>query len=109
MHGLGGHRHGLDGRGWDSAFPPDRVGRGGNHGAAVAYAAQKLSHHAEIFVPVITPPNKVNRLRHYGASINVTGNNYSEALAASRERAAQTGGWKILQKSRCRDVLVQGA
>ena len=68
---------------------------GGNHGAAVAYAAHKLSHHAEIFVPVITPPNKVNRLRQYGATINVTGNNYSEALAASGERAAQTGAVSI--------------
>jgi threonine dehydratase len=68
---------------------------GGNHGAAVAYAAHKLSHKAEIFVPVITPPNKVNRLRQYGATINVTGNNYSEALAASRERAAETGAVPI--------------
>jgi threonine dehydratase len=68
---------------------------GGNHGAAVAYAAHKLSHKAEIFVPVITPPNKVNRLRQYGATINVTGNNYSEALAASRERARETGAIPI--------------
>jgi threonine dehydratase len=68
---------------------------GGNHGAAVAHAAHKLGHHAEIFVPVITPQNKVDRLRHYGATINVTGNNYAEALAASRERAAQTGAVSI--------------
>jgi threonine dehydratase len=68
---------------------------GGNHGAAVAYAAQKLSHHAEIFVPVITPKNKVDRLRLYGAAINITGNNYSEALAASRERAKETGAIPI--------------
>src|SRR4029077_7807811 len=52
---------------------------GGNHGAAVAYAAQKLGPRAEIFVPVITPQSKVERLRQYGASIQVTGNNYSEA------------------------------
>jgi len=68
---------------------------GGNHGAAVAYAAQKLGHRAEIFVPVIAPPNKVERLRQYGAAINITGNNYSEALAASRERAAETGAVPI--------------
>ena len=30
---------------------------GGNHGAAVAYAAQKLGHRAEIFVPDPTPAN----------------------------------------------------
>src|SRR5437660_7240190 len=68
---------------------------GGNHGAAVAYAAQKLGHHAEIFVPVITPQNKIARLRQYGATIQVTGNNYSEALAASRKRATQTGAVSI--------------
>lgn len=68
---------------------------GGNHGAAVAYAAQKLGHRAEILVPVITPQNKIERLRQYGATINITGNNYSEALAASRERAAQTGAVSI--------------
>ena len=68
---------------------------GGNHGAAVAYAAQKLGHRAEIFVPVITPQNKVERLRQYGAAINITGNNYAEALAASRERAAETGAISV--------------
>jgi threonine dehydratase len=68
---------------------------GGNHGAAVAYAAQKLGHHAEIFVPNPTPANKINRLRQYGATINLAGKNYSEALAASCERAAQTGALPI--------------
>jgi threonine dehydratase len=68
---------------------------GGNHGAAVAYAAQKLSYAAEIFVPVITPKNKLDRLRQYGASIKITGNNYSEALAASCERAKETGAIPI--------------
>ena len=68
---------------------------GGNHGAAVAYAAQKLGHRAEIFVPVITPKNKVERLRQYGAAINITGNDYAESLAASRERAAQAGAISI--------------
>lgn len=68
---------------------------GGNHGAAVAYAAQKLGHRAEIFVPTISPPNKVERLRGYGATVNVTGKVYAEALAASKQRAAQTGALSI--------------
>lgn len=68
---------------------------GGNHGAAVAYAAHHLGHRAEIFVPTITPANKVDRLKQYGAAITITGNSYSEALAASRERAAQTGAVPI--------------
>jgi threonine dehydratase len=81
---------------------------GGNHGAAVAYAAQKLGHRAEIFVPVITPQNKVVRLRQYGASIQVTGNNYSEALAASRERATQTGAVSIHAYDDARVLSGQG-
>src|SRR6478752_9253704 len=81
---------------------------GGNHGAAVAYAAQKIGHRAEIFVPVITPPNKVERLRQYGAAINITGNNYSEALAASRERAAETGAVSIHAYDDARVLAGQG-
>lgn len=68
---------------------------GGNHGAAVAYAAQKLGHHAEIFVPTISPPAKVDRLRQYGAQVNVVGRVYAEALAASQERKAQTGALSV--------------
>jgi threonine dehydratase len=81
---------------------------GGNHGAAVAYAAQKLGHRAEILVPVITPKNKIERLRQYGAVINITGNNYSEALAASRERAAQTGAVPIHAYDDARVLAGQG-
>lgn len=81
---------------------------GGNHGAAVAYAAHKLGHRAEIFVPVITPKNKVDRLRQYDAAINVTGNNYAEALAASRERAVQTGAVAIHAYDDARVLAGQG-
>jgi len=81
---------------------------GGNHGAAVAYAAYKLGHSAEIFVPIITPKNKVDRLRQYDASITVTGNNYAEALAASRERAAQTGAVAIHAYDDARVLAGQG-
>jgi threonine dehydratase len=68
---------------------------GGNHGAAVAFAAQQLGHKAEIFVPTISSPNKINRLRQYGATANVVGRDYFEALAASRERAAVTGALAV--------------
>jgi threonine dehydratase len=81
---------------------------GGNHGAAVAYAAHHLGHHAEIFVPTITPANKVDRLRQYGAEINITGKNYSEALAASHERAAETGAAAIHAYDDARVLAGQG-
>jgi threonine dehydratase len=80
-----------------STVPPAGViaASGGNHGAAVAYAAQKLGHRAEIFVPTITPASKVARLWQYGAAVTVIGNNYAEALAASCERSTQTGAVSI--------------
>ncbi|HLZ65574.1 MAG TPA: threonine/serine dehydratase [Aliidongia sp.] len=68
---------------------------GGNHGAAVAYAAGRLGHRAEIFVPEISSPVKVQRLRDYGAIVNQTGANYGEALAASRRRVEETGALTI--------------
>ena len=39
---------------------------GGNHGAAVAYAAQRLGVKARIFVPEISSPAKVDAIRLYG-------------------------------------------
>lgn len=64
---------------------------GGNHGAAVAYAARQLGYHAEIFVPEISSVVKVERLRHYGAQVTIVGSNYAEALLASGWRARETG------------------
>jgi threonine dehydratase len=68
---------------------------GGNHGAAVAYAAGRLGHRAEIFVPEISSPVKVQRLRDYGAVVHQIGANYGEALAASRRRILETGALAI--------------
>src|SRR6266852_1009364 len=56
---------------------------GGNHGAAVAYTAQRLSVPAKIFVPTVSSPTKVARIREYGADLVVTGERYADALAAS--------------------------
>lgn len=81
---------------------------GGNHGAAVAFAAQKLGHRAEIFVPTISPPNKVERLRQYGAEVRVTGRDYAEALAASKERAAKTGALVVHAYDDARVLAGQG-
>jgi threonine dehydratase len=68
---------------------------GGNHGAAVAYAARALGMTAEIFVPALTPPTKVARIASYGARVVQGGETYAEALAASRERQAETGALEV--------------
>ena len=64
---------------------------GGNHGAAVAHAAQRLGVAAEIFVPELTPPAKRARIEAYGARLVVGGAAYDEARQASVARAAATG------------------
>jgi threonine dehydratase len=68
---------------------------GGNHGLAVAHAARRLGHAAEIFVPRLVSPVKLERLRGYGAQVRVEGANYAEALAASRARVAETGALEV--------------
>jgi threonine dehydratase len=68
---------------------------GGNHGAAVAYAAMRLGHAARIFVPTVSPPAKVQRIRGYGAELSIVGERYADALAASEEWAAQSGALTV--------------
>ena len=68
---------------------------GGNHGAAVAYAAQKVGRPARIYVPTVSSPAKIERIRSYGADLVVIGERYADALAASEKWAAQTGALQI--------------
>jgi len=68
---------------------------GGNHGAAVAYAAKVLGYPAEIFVPKIASPVKIESLRQYGANVNVIGDNYLGAFAAMQARQRETGALVI--------------
>jgi len=64
---------------------------GGNHGAAVAHAARELEIPARIYVPTISTPAKIERIRQSGAELVIIGERYAEALAAS-EAWAQTSG-----------------
>lgn len=68
---------------------------GGNHGAAVAWAARQLGHRATIFVPTISAPAKVARLRTYGAEVVQIGAVYAESLAACTDYQERTGATGI--------------
>ena len=61
---------------------------GGNHGAAVAWAAQQQNVRATIFVPSVSSPAKVERIRRYGATLVIAGDRYDDALTASQEWSA---------------------
>lgn len=68
---------------------------GGNHGAAVAYAAQKLGHKSKIFVPEISAPQKIQKIESAGADLLVEGARYADALALCEAYQKQTGALSI--------------
>jgi threonine dehydratase len=68
---------------------------GGNHGAAAAYAAMKRGVKAKIFVPSISSPAKIARIRSYGAELVVGGERYDEARAAAEAYARESGALDV--------------
>jgi threonine dehydratase len=81
---------------------------GGNHGAAVAYAAMKLGAPARIFLPGISAPAKVERIRGYGAELVVAGELYADALAACESWIAETGALSVHAYDQTETLLGQG-
>jgi threonine dehydratase len=81
---------------------------GGNHGAAVAYAAMKLNVPAKIFVPTVSSPAKLQRIRAYGADLVVEGDRYADALASSEIWAQQSGALPVHAFDQDETMLGQG-
>ncbi len=63
----------------------------GNHGQAVAYAAQKLNYYARVVVPRTTPKIKIDGIRKYGADLVLFGKTYDEAELKAKELARKDG------------------
>jgi threonine dehydratase len=68
---------------------------GGNHGAAVAFAAMKRMVPAKIFVPSVASPAKIRQITDYGANLVVGGDRYADALTASEAWVATSGAAPI--------------
>ncbi len=81
---------------------------GGNHGAAVAYAAMKLGIPARIFVPTISSPAKIERIRDYGAHLEIGGDRYADALAACNAYVESSGAVSIHAYEQVETLLGQG-
>ena len=81
---------------------------GGNHGAAVAYAAMRRGVRAKIFVPTVSSPAKIQRIRSYGADLVVTGDRYADALAASEAWAARSSALAVHAYDQLETLLGQG-
>ncbi len=68
---------------------------GGNHGAAVAYAAQKVGVKARIFVPEIATPAKIAKILAYGAEATIGGASYAEAQERCDAYVAESGALSV--------------
>jgi threonine dehydratase len=82
---------------------------GGNHGVAVAYAAHRLGVPAAIFVPTISAPTKVARIRGLGANLVVAGDRYADALAAAQEWQASSDAISVHAFDQRETLLGQGS
>lgn len=81
---------------------------GGNHGAAVAYAASRLGHKARIFVPTISSLAKIERIRSLGAELVVEGDRYVDALARCEAYCRESGARSIHAYDQTPTLLGQG-
>jgi threonine dehydratase len=92
--------------------PPATAGcataSGGNHGAAVAFAAQKLGVKARVFVPEAAPPAKIAKIKAYGAEAAIGGASYAEAQARCDAYVAETGALAIHPYDAVETVAGQG-
>jgi threonine dehydratase len=68
---------------------------GGNHGAAMAYAASRLGHPCTVFVPSIAPAGKIKLIERFGASVHVVGDVFAEAAEAAADHSARTGALDV--------------
>ena len=66
----------------------------GNHAQGVAFACQKMQVHGKIFMPVVTPKQKVNKVKLFGKSfveIVLTGDTFDDAYAEAQQCAEEEG------------------
>ncbi|HZH50763.1 MAG TPA: threonine/serine dehydratase [Microvirga sp.] len=81
---------------------------GGNHGAAVAYAARQLGIKARIFVPEISSPAKIAVIRSHGAEVVIGGARYADAQEACDLYVAESGALRVHPFSADTTIAGQG-
>ena len=64
---------------------------GGNHGLAIARSAKVLGAGAKIFLPSNVVPDKVAKLKQWGAEVEIVGDIWDDANAAALAHAERTG------------------
>src|SRR5271169_1890979 len=81
---------------------------GGNHGAAVAFAAQRLGVRARVFVPEIASPAKIAKIKAYGAEAVIGGAAYAEAQERCDAYVAESGALLIHPYDAVETIAGQG-
>jgi threonine dehydratase len=81
---------------------------GGNHGVAVAFAAQKLRVPAKIFVPTVASQAKQDQIRRLGAQLVIGGERYADALAASQQWIESSGALEVHAYDQLETLAGQG-
>lgn len=64
---------------------------GGNHGAAVAWAAAQAGLKADVFAPASATPAKLERIEEYGGRLHAVDGDVGDALVACRAFADEEG------------------
>jgi threonine dehydratase len=64
---------------------------GGNHGVALAYAAQRLGISATVYLPATASPDRIARVEAWGARAILHGRNWDDAHARAVDEAEATG------------------
>ena len=81
---------------------------GGNHGAALAYAAHQLNHPARLFVPQYASETKVDRIRKLGGDVVVSGTEFGEVLANCAAYVEESGALNVHAYDQDETLLGQG-
>ena len=68
----------------------------GNHGRALAWAAQRLGCRAVVYLPKGSSPARMECIRSHGAEVVVVDGNYDEAVCYASDQA-QKQGWLLIQ------------
>jgi threonine dehydratase len=68
----------------------------------------RLGAPATVFVPTVSSPAKIARIRGYGANLIVGGDRYADALAASEAWLADTGALPVHAYDQLETLLGQG-
>ena len=75
----------------DSAKSGVVTGSAGNHAQGLALAAKHFGINCEIYVPKGASLSKIAATKHHGATVLEGGDNVDTAIAAAKQRAAETG------------------